>query len=135
MLTLIREKSNIKVRPFLSKDIFADDLINGILEILDEHLYTHITLETLAKELNYSTAYLSQYFAKTAHYGIIEYYNIMKLNEAKRLMRDTKMTLADISRALGFCNQHYFSKVFKKYNSVTPRYYRKLFSEMEDKKS
>ncbi len=131
LLTLIREKSNVQVRPFLSKDIFSDELINKILMLLDEKLYTHITLDEIAKALNYSTTYLSQYFSKITHYGIIEYYNIMKLNEAKRLMRDTKMTLADISRTLGFCNQHYFSKIFKKYNAVTPRYYRKLFSEME----
>ncbi len=133
LLTLIREKSNVNVRPFLSKDIFADELINRILLLLDERLYTHITLDEIAKALNYTPTYLSQYFSKVTHYGIIEYYNIMKLNQAKRLMRDTKMTLADISRTLGFCNQHYFSKIFKKYNAVTPRYYRKLFSEMGEK--
>ncbi len=129
LLTLIREKSNVNVRPFLSKDVFGDELINNILFLLDDRLYTHITLDEIAKKLNYTPTYLSQYFSKVTHYGIIEYYNIMKLNEAKRLMRDTQMTLADISRTLGFCNQHYFSKVFKKYNAVTPRYYRKLFSD------
>ncbi len=133
LITLIREKSSVNVRPFLSKDIFTDELVNKILLMLDERLYTHITLEELARSLNYSTTYLSQYFSRVTHYGIVEYYNIMKINEAKRLMRDTKMTLADISRTLGFCNQHYFSKIFKKFNNVTPRYYRKLFTSVGEK--
>ncbi len=127
LITLIREKSAINVRPFLSKDVFNDNLIKSIIAYLDKNLYGRIELSELAKTLNYSPTYLSQYFSKVTHYSIIEYYNIMKINEAKRYMRDTKLSLDAISQKLGFCNQHYFSKVFKKYNGVTPKYYRKRF--------
>ncbi len=127
LIALIREKIGTNVRPLLSKDVFEDHLIKSIIAYLDEHLYDRIELSELARELNYSSTYLSQYFSKVAHYSIIEYYNIMKLNEAKKYMRDTKLSLDAISQRLGFCNQHYFSKVFKKYNGVTPKYYRKRF--------
>ncbi len=127
LIALIREKSGTNVRPFLSKDVFEGHLIKSIIAYMDEHLYDRIDLSGMARELNYSATYLSQYFSKVTHYSIIEYYNIMKLNEAKRYMRDTKLSLDVISQKLGFCNQHYFSKVFKKYNGVTPKYYRKRF--------
>ncbi len=127
LITLIREKSSINVRPFLSKDVYSDNLIKSIMQYLDANLYGRIELGELAKSLSYSTTYLSQYFSKVTHYSIVEYYNMMKINEAKRYMRDTKLSLDAISQKLGFCNQHYFSKVFKKYHGVTPKYYRKLF--------
>ena len=58
-------------------------------------------------------------------YSIINYFTMMKINEAKRLIREGKYNFFEISEMLMFSNSHYFSSVFKKYTGMTPTQYKK----------
>lgn len=50
-----------------------------------------------------------------------------KTDEAKYLLRYTNKSLTDISLSLGFSSPGHFSRVFKKYASITPHKYRKKY--------
>ncbi|MNJ80116.1 HTH-type transcriptional activator Btr [compost metagenome] len=51
----------------------------------------------------------------------IEYYNKLKIGEAKKLLTEhQEMLVKDIAEILGFYDQHYFSKVFKLYHGLSP---------------
>lgn len=47
----------------------------------------------------------------------------MKINEAKKMMADGSMKIYEISDKLGFESSFYFSKVFKKYEGISPKEY------------
>lgn len=95
------------------------------VEKIGENLYGKTTIEELCEELNYSRTYLSTIFKKYSDVSIMKYYNLLKIKEAKRLMRDTNHSINAISDMLHFNNQYYFSKVFKKYEKMSPLEYKK----------
>ena len=48
-----------------------------------------------------------------------------KMRVAKQMLKSTSMSVREISEALGFSNEHYFSSCFKKHTGLTPLKYRK----------
>jgi transcriptional regulator GlxA family with amidase domain len=48
----------------------------------------------------------------------------LRINKAKELLRNTNMDILDISSAVGFENQSYFTKIFRTHTGLTPRQYR-----------
>ena len=78
----------------------------------------------IAEQLNRSESALKQSFSEYFGQGIIHYYNAMKLTEAKRLIRDGRYNVSQISDMLAFDNPQYFSKCFKRFTGRTPTEYR-----------
>ena len=69
-------------------------------------------------------AYFSTLFRQSCGSTFKEYLNIVRIEESKRLLANTDYSIIDIAVAVGFDNQSYFSKVFKKYTGLTPKQYR-----------
>lgn len=58
-----------------------------------------------------------------AHTGVspIEYINNAKINRAKELLSNTNLSVADIAERIGFSDQNYFCRMFKKKTGITPK--------------
>ena len=63
-------------------------------------------------------------FKKETGQTFINYLNNYKIERSKDLLKNTNMTLLDISLEVGFNNQSYYSTIFKKYTNMTPHEYR-----------
>ena len=63
-------------------------------------------------------------FNKETGQTFINYLNNYKIERSKDLLKNTNMTLLDISLEVGFNNQSYYSTIFKKYTNMTPQEYR-----------
>ena len=63
-------------------------------------------------------------FKKETGQTFINYLNNYKIERSKDLLKNTNMTLLDISLEVGFNNQSYYSTIFKKYTNMTPQEYR-----------
>lgn len=87
-------------------------------------LYEDITLEQLAEVAGLNANYLSQLFKKEVGIPVSEYIQRERIEEAKKLLELTDMSLADIGARLQFNDQSYFTKVFKKHTGMTPRQFR-----------
>ncbi|HUC92206.1 MAG TPA: helix-turn-helix transcriptional regulator [Paenibacillus sp.] len=87
-------------------------------------LYEDITLEQLAEVAGLNANYLSQLFKKEVGIPVSEYIQRERIEEAKKLLELTDMSLADIGVRLQFNDQSYFTKVFKKHTGMTPRQFR-----------
>jgi AraC-like DNA-binding protein len=57
--------------------------------------------------------------------GAISFFNELKLDEAKRLIREGRLNFTEIADALGFTSLHYFSRLFKKKTGLSPSEYAK----------
>lgn len=99
-------------------------LIALCCQYVREHLHEKIYLQDIADTYGVSPNYLSHYFKKNKGIGISEYINVQKIEEAKRLLRETNLKIYEISDQLGFENSFYFSKVFKKIAGLAPKDFR-----------
>ena len=109
---------------FLSEDKLNSELCEFILSQLEAKLYDHVTIEEICSSVNYSKSYISRIFKEQTGKSIIEYFNDRKIEEAKRLIRETSHTMAAISDMLGFSDPRYFSMLFNKTVRITPTQYR-----------
>ena len=103
------------------------DVPYNVMEILDylkEHIYGKVTIGDLAKHLDKSESTVKQLFAQYRDGGIIRYYNALKIKEARKLIREGKYNMTQISDMLQFDNPQYFSKCFKAVTNMTPSEYK-----------
>ena len=79
-----------------------------------------------AKELGVSKAHLVRVFKRSTGLPPLRYFNRLKMDTARELLKRTDMSLARIAAELSFCDEFYFSRVFKKYAGVSPAHFRKM---------
>lgn len=118
----INQNDNIK---FVMNSIeLENNLINDIVALLKTNLYSKITLEKISKQTFYSKTFLNNIFKKNMGTSIMHYYTHLKIQEAKKLLREN-ISPANVSIQLSFESPSYFTKVFKKYTGITPSAYKK----------
>ncbi|MBE6688129.1 MAG: helix-turn-helix domain-containing protein [Ruminococcaceae bacterium] len=108
---------------FSSRETMNDHINAEILAILEKNIYNNISISQICSEINYGKTYLCTLFKNMNGYSIIEYYNMLKIAEAKKLIREKNYNFTEISNMLMFNNPHYFSLVFKKVSGMSPREY------------
>lgn len=108
-----------------SKDEFEKMLFQKILEKISNAVYSDFSPEQLVSEFNYSRTFIYSVFKKYSDVPIMQYYNQLKIEEAKKIMLQNKFTLSQISETLGFKNQYYFSRTFKRIEGMSPTEYMK----------
>ena len=97
--------------------------VKEIVDLLNENLYGRLTVSDIAERLGRSESAVKQSFSEYFGQGIIHYYNSMKIAEAKRLIREGRYNISQISDLLSFDNPQYFSKCFKRFTGRTPTEY------------
>jgi YSIRK-targeted surface antigen transcriptional regulator len=91
------------------------------------NIYSILSVSKLADMVHLNPVYLSRLFKKEMGVSLSEYIQLQKIEEAKRLMRYSDDPLAEICTSLGFSDQSYFTKVFKKFTNITPTEFKKQF--------
>ena len=85
-----------------------------------------LTLGRIANEFYISSAHLARTFKKVTGLTLIEYLNIVRTNEARKLLRGNNYSISEIALAVGYGSITHFERVFKKASGYTPSTYRKL---------
>ena len=91
------------------------------------HSYTRydVTVKELAASCHLSESRFSHLFKEIMGKSPMSYLLDLRLNKAKELLEDTELSVLAISEALGFSNQFYFSRQFKKHTTLSPTEYRR----------
>jgi two-component system, response regulator YesN len=95
-----------------------------VIAYVEEHLAEEISNEILSAVFRYSPNYLGQLFKKEAGVSISEFVTRRRVEEAKRILREERLTVSEVAYRVGFNDNHYFCTVFKRQTGVTPREYR-----------
>ena len=128
LVLLIRGEERAAETFFFDKERMDNRLVEAVVEYLTERLYQTVSLDELCAKLNYSKTYLTKIFRENCGCSIHEYFLRMKMKEAKRMIREGNDSFAEISNRLGFSDPHYFSRIFKKKERMTPKEYRSSVS-------
>lgn len=118
-------ESYIRLAAKLSED--KGELIDRIIEFIKDNYYKQISLQIVADEFDMSLTYVSQYFKKATGMNFIDFVRDIRLEKAKEILKDRKISINEVARKTGFETVNTFIKVFKKYNGITPGEYKKLW--------
>ncbi len=98
--------------------------VKEILDVLENNLYNRLTIHDVAKKVGKSVSTVKNLFALYKPNGIIRYYNYLKIEEAKKLIREGKYNFTQISELLEFDTPQYFSGCFKRFTRMSPLEYK-----------
>lgn len=91
-----------------------------IMAYISENYYRNITIAELSAEFNVCDSTIYKSFKKHTGLKITDYINFTRVMNAERLMRETELSLTEISYQCGFNDCNYFSIVFKRYKNMAP---------------
>ena len=101
-----------------------NDVLRGLLNYCMTHLSDDLRLETVAEEACVGKYYISHLFKDRLGIGFHEYVNMMRINEAAKLLTETTESITDIAYQVGFSCPRSFNRAFQKQILCTPREYR-----------
>ena len=96
-----------------------------VMEYINLHLGDHISNDDLAANASMSISHLSKVFKKETGGTMTEYIALMRCKKAAGLLKKTDLPVQEISSYVGYSDNNYFVKVFKKIYDLTPSEYRK----------
>lgn len=96
-----------------------------IARYIEQHFKEPISAETIESNFFISFDYANRIFEKNMKFSIIKYRNTVRMNHAKIKLATTNMMMSEIASEVGFESEQYFSRIFKKYEGITPTAYRK----------
>lgn len=109
---------------FSSHEEGRTDLISMIQKYVDEHFSDPVfSLERLGNELKYNKKYLSTVFKRHVGVGIVEYLHTVRIQHACTMLKQGFTSVSDVAMRCGYPDAQYFSKVFKRRMSMSPREY------------
>lgn len=121
LIKLIRERE----APLLGEgDHAKEDLRTGeILRYLENNYREHITLEELCFLFGTNKTTLTKAFRRLTGKTVMEYLAELRLRRAKALLREGSHSITEIAEQLNFSSVHYFTRFFRKHESMTPSEY------------
>ena len=102
---------------------YDQKLVFHVLKFIDEN-YKDGELTQLAKQLNYQIYWLSRTIKRLTGHTYKELLQIKRLNQASFLLLNTRLSILDISVAVGYDNTSYFYRIFRNYYHMSPKEYR-----------
>lgn len=105
--------------------------IQKVMEYVELHLGNEITMSSLSEFTNMSISHLSKVFKKETGQTISEHIAKKRCEKAASFLKSTDYAIQDISSFVGYQDNNYFVKVFKKIYGVTPSLYRKKTRESD----
>lgn len=102
----------------------SSDRIQEAINYIQEHLGEDISLEAIASHLSISPYYLSHLFKQLMGISPYQYVLQQRVERAKRLLRKSELTIAEIALECGFANQAHLAKHFRTLVGISPKAYR-----------
>ncbi|WP_413377847.1 response regulator transcription factor [Paenibacillus taichungensis] len=113
-------------------EVGEDTVIESAKRYIEESYMLELTLTSLAEQYNYNSTYFSEIFKEAAGISFIQYVTEVRMKHAIRLLKETQLTVWDVTELTGFRSPSYFSSKFKKMFNISPSDYRLLHSEKID---
>lgn len=90
-----------------------------------EHLAQAFSLAVLAEQAGMSEYHFNRLFKRAVGIAPSQYHIKLRINEARRLLRETDMTVIAIANEVGYSNPSHFSRIFRKDTGFSPSDYRR----------
>jgi AraC family transcriptional regulator len=122
---LLRHYSSRKHMIFRVEKGLSRYQLKQAIEYINDHLGEDISLAAIATHLNMSQYYFCRLFKQSTGITVHQYLTQQRVERAKHLLKQQKMTITAIALECGFANQSHLAKHFRAYTGVTPKHFRK----------
>ncbi|MDF2670581.1 MAG: hypothetical protein K0R67_2887 [Paenibacillus sp.] len=119
------------VKLLQNHQVQGSKVIYDIARYLDHHYAGDLTLQDLSDHFFLSREYISRKFKQQFGENVVDYISRIRIDKSKLLLLNPLLKIADIAQAVGYQDEKYFSKVFKKLEGVSPNEYRKTIKSLE----
>ncbi len=100
-------------------------LTDKVLLYIESNLHNDLTIEKIARELNYSKFYIARTFKECTGYTIYKYIQGKRLHEAAQKLVETSQPIVEIALEAGYGSHQAFTQAFHNTYQCTPQEYRK----------
>lgn len=91
-------------------------------------------MSTIAAHVHLSESYFSKIFKDDMGLSVVQYITLIRMQEAKKLLVYSQLSVNKISKSLGYTKTSYFCKIFKLTTQKTPYSYRQKYAPPENKR-
>lgn len=99
--------------------------VNNMMQYIQKNYMNKLSLETIAESVCLSPSYAGKIFKKDTGMPIMTYVLKTRIEKAKNLLTNPHYQIEEIADNVGFFDASYFTKVFKKFEGITPTQFRK----------
>ena len=100
-------------------------LVNTAKEYIQENYMNNLSLTDVANVISVTPGYLSTLFTQNTEYSFVDYLNKVRIDHACNFLHDSSLKTYEVAYKVGFKDEKYFTKVFKKVTGVNPSQFRK----------
>lgn len=98
--------------------------VETIIRFIEENYRKQISLSVLSKHCNLNEHYISRIFKEETGENYLSYLNKIRINEARKLLKNTNLKIYEIAEATGFSSNVNFNYVFNRMEGISPSAYR-----------
>jgi len=98
----------------------TENLAKSIAIFLENNIYNNVSLTDICNEFLYSKPIISSKFKQFCERGVIEQYNLLKIVEAQKLIKENCFNFTQIADMLCFTSEKNFARVFRRYAGCSP---------------
>lgn len=122
VLNLIMGETYCREKP---KSVSSENRqVTYIVRFMYKNLDKNLTLKQILDEFKCSKSHLNDIFQKATQHSPMDFYINLKVQEACKLLRSTDLLIYEVAERLGYKDQYYFSRTFKKITGMSPSDYR-----------
>lgn len=103
----------------------SQSAIPAVVRYIEQHYNRELTLQDIASHFYLSREYISRRFKQETGENLIDFLCRIRIDKAKLLLESPHFKIAQVAEMVGYADEKYFSKVFKKWTGVSPNQYRK----------
>ncbi len=116
--------SEIYFREKFDESTMQDRHVTMVIRFMYQNLDKNLSLQQIADEVRLSKSYLNAVFKSQTGRAPVEFFIHLKMKEACKLLKSTNLYIYEVSARLGYEDQYYFSRIFKKAVGMSPRDYK-----------
>lgn len=117
----------------VDRKIGSAPMLDAIVAYMEENISAKLSLDLLAEEFHVSPSYIKRLFAQYKQTGAMSFFSAMKIERAKKLLREKELNVSQIAEFLGYDNSYYFCNRFKKATRMSPLEYRRSVNAHSDR--
>lgn len=107
-----------------SKEKGYKNVVSRVKAYIDENYAKEISLDDVSRMVDISPYYFSKLFKQEVGENFIEYVTRTRIKNARHFLEDTRYSIKEVCVMSGYSDPNYFSRIFKKYEGMTPSEYR-----------